>query len=85
MMKEYFQGGTWIDLPYTDSTEDDDEDEDEVVNMKKDKKFLGLSIRRGIGFNCNNWYRICCYFTNDELFSSIYLLIWRKNKGKLLN
>ena len=24
-----FSGGTWIDLPYTDSTEDDDEDEDE--------------------------------------------------------
>ena len=24
-----FSGGTWIDLPYTDSTEDDDEDEDD--------------------------------------------------------
>ena len=24
-----FTGGTWIDIPYTDSTEDDDEDEDE--------------------------------------------------------
>ena len=24
-----FSGGTWVDLPYTDSTEDDDEDEDE--------------------------------------------------------